>query len=116
MSKSNIVKVIIAVLLIAIVAVATFNYGANQRKKVSLNDPTKSSLPTVKDDPKPAEATDQPAVADNVDTPSNPPVAAQLPSKNIPATGPADNLLPVLALGGLTGLYLVSRSNLKKRT
>ena len=50
MNKSNIAKVFIAVLLIAIVAVATFNYGATQRKKVSANDPTKSSLPTVKDD------------------------------------------------------------------
>ena len=115
MNKSNIAKVFIAVLLIAIVAVATFNYGATQRKKVAANDPTKSSLPTVKDDnstgqQKPAENTDQ-----NIDTPSNPPVEAQLPKQNIPATGPADNFIPVLVLGSLTGLYLVSRRRLKNR-
>jgi len=49
MNKTGIIKVLIAGLLIAVVAVATFNYGANQRKKVSTNDPTKSSLPTVTD-------------------------------------------------------------------
>lgn len=115
MSKSNIAKIIIAALLIAIVAIATFNYGANQRKRAGANDPTKSSLPTVKEDAK-SDSTNSPTVNENVDTPTNPPVAAQLPSKNIPATGPSDNLLPILTLGGLTGLYLVSRNSLKKRS
>lgn len=119
MNKSNIAKVFIAVLLIAVVAVATYNYGETQRKKsASLNDPTKSSLPTVKDEAKNNAESNPQASSDNqdkqgIDTPSAPPVTAQIPSQNIPATGPADNLLPSLILGGLAGLYLVSRRRLK---
>jgi hypothetical protein len=114
MNKSNIIKVFIAVLLIAIVAVATFNYGATQRKKVASNDPTKSSLPSVKDDSANQPAIDKPRDTQGIDTPSDAPVEAKLPSQNIPATGPADNLVAVIALGTLTGLYLVSRRKLKQ--
>mgnify|MGYP006280180655 FL=1 len=121
MNKSNIAKVFIAVLLIAVVAVATYNYGETQRKKAaSLNDPTKSSLPTVKDEAKNNAESNPQSGSDSqdkqgIDTPSTPPVSAQIPSQNIPATGPADNFIPVLALGSLTGLSLVSRRRIKNR-
>ena len=39
MNKSNRVKLVIAVLLIAVVAIATVSYGNSQRKKVATNDP-----------------------------------------------------------------------------
>lgn len=118
MNKTNLAKVFVAVLLIAVVAVATYNYGVEQRKKAaSTNDPTKSALPTIQDENKKqaennAKNDSKPDTA-GVDTPSSPPVQAQVPTQNIPATGPADSLIPTIVLGGLTGIYLVGRRRLK---
>lgn len=122
MNKTGIIKVLIAGLLIAVVAVATFNYGANQRKKVSTNDPTKSSLPTVTDASKKAEDTakaNDGSAEDKADVEASDlgaPVKSNIPQGNTPATGPADNLVPVLIMGGLTGAYLVSRRRAKQNS
>jgi len=116
MNKTGVIKVLIAALLIAVVAVATFNYGSSQRKKISNTDPTKSILPTISDESKKAEDTakanenSDDARADvEANSLNEPPVQSSIPQGNIPATGPADNAIPVLVLGGLTGAYLVSR-------
>jgi cytoskeletal protein RodZ len=113
MNKTGVAKVLIAGLLIAVVAVATFNYGTTQRKKVANTDPTKSTLPTVTENAKSADN----STADKKDVESTslnePAVQSNIPQGNIPATGPADNAIPVLILGGLTGAYLVSRKRAK---
>jgi cytoskeletal protein RodZ len=122
MNKTGIIKVLIAGLLIAVVAVATFNYGANQRKKASTSDPTKSSLPTVTDASKKAEDTakaNDGSAEDKADVEASDlgaPVKSNIPQGNTPATGPADNLVPVLIMGGLTGAYLVSRRRAKQNS
>ena len=120
MNKTGVIKVLIAALLIAVVAVATFNYGSSQRKKISNTDPTKSTLPTISDESKKAEDTakanenSDDARADvEANSLNEPPVQSSIPQGNIPATGPADNAIPVLVLGGLTGAYLVSRRRAK---
>lgn len=122
MNKTNLAKLLIAVLLIAVVAVATYNYGLEQRKKAAApSDPTKSSLPTIKEDAskqaennaKSEDKADTKNDTAGIDTPSNPPVQAQIPSQNIPATGPADTLIPAAVLGALTGGYIISRRRLK---
>ena len=121
MNKTGIAKVLIAILLIAVVAIATFNYGATQRKKVANNDSTKSSLPTISDQSKKAEDTaksndnSNEAKADiQANNLNDSPVQSSIPQKNTPATGPADNLVPVLVMGSLTGLYMVSRRRAKR--
>lgn len=122
MNKSNRVKLVIAVLLITVVAVATISYGNSQRKKVATNDPTKSSLPTIQDSQKdnknpskPGES--QPKPQNNLQSstpavsnqPTQPTVQPQLPQGRTPSTGSEEHLLPVIILGVLTGLFLVSR-------
>lgn len=121
MNKTGVIKVLIAALLIAVVAVATFNYGSYQRKKVANTDPTKSNLPTISDEAKKAEDTAKANDSSNeakadveADSINEPPVQSNIPQGNIPATGPADNAIPVLVLGGLTGAYLVSRRRAKR--
>lgn len=135
MNKSNIFKVIIAALLLFVVVVATVNYGRNQRAKIANTDTSKNSLPTVqeakpsestkptesnnKPNPsKPAQSQPKPEPAPAVTKPSTPSastpaVSAQIPQGNMPATGPADTIIPTLALGTLSGLYLVTRKRLK---
>lgn len=125
MNKSNRVKLVIAVLLIAVVAIATVSYGNSQRKKVATNDPTQGSLPTIQDaqkdqknPSKPGESqpTSQKPVTDQAPKPApvatNPPVQQtvqpQLTQGRTPATGPEDHLLPIVVLGVMSGLYLVS--------
>jgi len=117
MNKSNIIKITLAVLLIFVVVVATVNYGRNQRMKIANTDTSKNNLPTVqeskptqKNQPKPESA---PPISKPTATNTPPVVAAQIPQSNMPATGPANSILPVIILGTLTGLYLVSRRNLK---
>lgn len=114
MNKTNLAKLFVAVLLIAVVAVATYNYGVEQRKKVaSTNDPTKSTLPTIQPEAQKQSENNAKNDTAGVDTPSNPPVQAQIPSQNIPATGPADSIVPTIILGALTGGYIASRRRLK---
>lgn len=120
MNKTGVVKVLIAGLLIAVVAVATFNYGNTQRKKVANTDSTKSTLPTVTDSSKTAEGNAKSTDSSNTEKKdvestslNEPAVQSNIPQGNIPATGPADNAIPVLILGGLTGAYLVSRKRAK---
>ena len=125
MRKVGILKGLIAIFLILVVVVATVNYGKSQRSKISMKDNTKSSLPTVEDgsaskqengpaqnqasqpktEPAPAVSAPAPAV--------NAPVQAQNTQAQMPATGAADTIIPVLSLGTLSGLYLVSRRKLK---
>jgi FtsZ-interacting cell division protein ZipA len=125
MRKVGILKGLIAIFLILVVVVATVNYGKSQRSKISMKDNTKSSLPTVEDgsaskqestlaqnqtsqpkaEPAPAISAPAPAV--------NAPVQAQSTQAQMPATGAADTIIPVLSLGTLSGLYLVSRRKLK---
>ena len=125
MNKSNILKITLAVLLIFVVVVATVNYGRNQRMKIANTDTSKNNLPTVQES-KPTQknqpntskpAQPKPESAPPISTPTTtntpPVVAAQIPQSNMPATGPADSILPVIILGTLTGLYLVSRRKLK---
>ena len=128
MNKSNILKITLAVLLIFVVVVATVNYGRNQRMKIANTDTSKNNLPTVQESkptqknqpntskpaqPKPESA---PPISKPTTTNTPPVVAAQIPQSNMPATGPADSILPVIILGTLTGLYLVSRRKLKSLT
>jgi len=125
MNKSNRVKLVIAILLITVVAIATISYGNSQRKKVANNDPTQSSLPTIQDSQKensnpskPGES--QPKSQNNsqptAPTVSNPPaqqtIQPQIPQGRTPATGPEDHLLPIIVLGTMSGLYLVSQRKL----
>ena len=135
MNKSNIFKIIIAALLLFVVVVATVNYGRNQRAKIATTDTAKSNLPTIqeakpsesskpnesnsKPNPsKPAESQPKPEPAPVVTKPtspnaSTPAVTAQITQGNMPATGPVDTIIPTIALGTLSGLYLVSRRRLK---
>ncbi len=132
MNKSNIIKLIIAALLIFVVVIATVNYGRSQRAKISKTDTTQSSLPTVQES-KPTEQTKpnpskpaqpqtkpdpKPEPAPVVTKPTSPSasapvVSAQVPQSSMPATGPADSVIPTVVLGTLTGFYLVSRRKVK---
>ena len=132
MNKSNRVKLVIAVLLIAVVAIATVSYGNSQRKKVATNDPTQSSLPTIQDaqkdqnnpskpgesqpnQQKPPAGQSQPSSsAPVVNNPTQQSVQPQLTQGRTPATGPEDHLLPVVVLGVMSGLYLVSLRKARK--
>jgi len=135
MNKSNIFKVIIAALLLFVVVIATVNYGRNQRAKIADTDTARNNLPTVQEN-KPSEST-KPSQSENKPNPSkpaqsqpkpepapvvtkpsapsivSPTVNAQVPQSSMPATGPVDTLIPTIALGTLSGLYLVSRRRLK---
>lgn len=125
MRKVGILKGLIAIFLILVVVVATVNYGKSQRSKISMKDNTKSSLPTVEDgsaskqESSPAQnqasqPKTEPAPAVSAPAPSvNAPVQAQNTQAQMPATGAADTIIPVLSLGTLSGLYLVSRRKLK---
>ncbi len=125
MNKSNRVKLVIAILLITVVAIATISYGNSQRKKVANNDPTQSSLPTIQDSQKensnpskPGESQPKPQNSSQSPAPtvSNPPaqqtIQPQIPQGRTPATGPVDHLLPIIVLGTMSGLYLVSQRKL----
>ena len=136
MNRPNIIKVIIAILLLIVVVVATVNYGRNQRMKINNTDTAKNSLPTVQEakpvqndkpnpskpaqsqpkpetkpesKPEPAPAVTKPSTP-NVSAPA---VSAQIPQSSMPATGPADSIIPTIILGSLSGAYLVSRRKLK---
>ncbi len=135
MNKSNIFKVIIAALLLFVVVIATVNYGRNQRAKIANTDTARNNLPTVQENKpsestkstqsenkpnpsKPAQSQPKPEPAPVVTKPSapstvSPTVNAQVPQSSMPATGPVDTLIPTIALGTLSGLYLVSRRRLK---
>ena len=136
MNKSNLIKVIIAALLLFVVVVATVNYGRNQRAKIATTDTAKNNLPTVQEakpseQSKPSQNSNQtkpsdsqpkpepkPEPAPTVTKPSTPTtsapaVTAQIPQSSMPATGPIDSIIPTIALGTLSGLYLVSRRRLK---
>ena len=135
MNRPNLIKVIIAALLLFVVVVATVNYGRNQRAKIANTDTPKNNLPTVQEakpseqskpsqssQTKPAQSQpkpeSKPEPAPTVTKPSTPAVSApvvtaQLPQSSMPATGPVDSIIPTIALGALSGLYLVSRRRLK---
>ena len=136
MNKSNLIKVIIAALLLFVVVVATVNYGRNQRAKIATTDTAKNNLPTVQEakpseqskpsqnsnqtkssdsQPKPEPKPEPAPVVTKPSTPtvSAPAVNAQIPQSSMPATGPMDSIIPTIALGTLGGLYLVSRRRLK---
>ena len=117
MNKPNIIKLIIAGLLVVVIVTATASYGNSQRQKASQSasskDSTKSSLPSVQDgspQAKPADAQPAPVVAvPSGDSPTV--VIVKSPGQiasTTPRTGPQDNLLAVIVLGLLAGLYLVS--------
>jgi hypothetical protein len=123
MRKANILKGIMAILLILVVVVVTVNYGKSQRSRISLKDATKSTLPTVQDSSASNKENNnssqsQPAQAEQPKTEPAPVVSAPVQAQNthgqMPATGPADTVLPVLALGTMSGLYLASRRKLKQ--
>jgi hypothetical protein len=125
MNKSNRVKLIIAILLIIVVAIATISYGNSQRKKAANNDPTQSSLPTIRDSQKqnnnpsmPGESQPKPqnlsqSSGSSVPNPSvQQTVQPQIPQGRTPATGPEDHLLPIVVLGTMSGLYVASQRKL----
>lgn len=124
MNKPNFIKLIIAGLLVVVIVVATTSYGNSQRQKAtqsaSSKDSTKSSLPSFqdgKDKAPPADTKKVPEIA----KPSgeSPSVAiVKSPSQTAsttPRTGPQDNLLAVIVLGLLAGLYLVSVRRVKSQ-
>lgn len=131
MDKTNKVKMVIAALLIAIVAIASISYGNSQRNKATNSDPTKSSLPTIEEsqksdknpsrpgDSQPApepESKPQQAQSNSMPPPSdsaNQGVQPQLPQGRTPATGPVDYTLPIIVLGSLSGLYLAGYRRLQ---
>ena len=118
MNKPNFIKLIIAGLLVVVIVVATTSYGNSQRQKAtqspSSKDSTKSSLPSVqdgKDQVSPADTQKVPEIATPSGGASPAVVIVKAPGQTAsttPRTGPQDNLLPVIVLGLLTGLYLVS--------
>ena len=117
MNKPNFIKLIIAGLLVVVIVTATASYGNSQRQKASESakptDSTKSSLPSVQDGSLQANPADtQPAAAVTAPSGDSPTVVVvkspgQIASTT-PRTGPQDNLLAVIVLGLLAGLYLVS--------
>lgn len=141
MNNSNRVKLVVAGLVIVVVAIATISYGNSQRKKMANNDSTKSALPTIENTQKqnnnpskPGESqpnSQSPSSQSQAETvPAPPPqnsdssipstpqqgIQPQLPQGRTPATGPADNLLPVIVIGTLSGLYFASRKHLRLAT
>lgn len=125
MNKPNFIKLIIAGLLVVVIVVATASYGNSQRQKAlesaKPTDNTKSSLPSVQDSSpqaKPADTQPAPAVATPSGGASPAVVIVKAPGQTAsttPRTGPQDNLLAVIVLGLLTGLYLVSARRAKSQ-
>ncbi len=115
MDKSNFVKLAIASLLVVAIVVVAVSFGSQQRQNSSQPDNTKSSLPSVKESteqnpPKdPSNKSDASAAQNHAAQP----VASQTPSATTPRTGPADNFIPVIILGTLSGFYLVSKRRAK---
>ncbi len=89
-------------MLIAVIAVLTFNYVADERNKAPKADPTKSSIPTVQDNKPQPEPPKTPPARGAVEP-------QRVVQARIPAAGPSDTFLPVRTLGLRTGWYLVSR-------
>ncbi len=124
MNKPNLIKLIIAGLLVVVIVTATATYGNSQRQKASESakptDSTKSSLPSVqdgKDQAPPADTQKVPEIAKpSGDSPAV--VVVKSPGQiasTTPRTGPQDNLLAVIVLGLLAGLYLVSVRRVKSQ-
>ncbi len=144
MDRSGKIKLIVAILVIAIVVGATFVYGNIQRKKQTTDNATHNNLPTIESNQSTSQTSPQPT---DKTTPSNPqqstankpvagqsntapssgssssggassssiPAQPQLPTAKTPATGAADQFLPSVVLGLLTGLYIVTRRNRVKQ-
>lgn len=126
MNRPNLIKMALAFMLILVVVVATVNYGNNQRSKLRVGD-ARNSLPTIQSTDSntaspssSSNTTDKPNPSRPSDSqPKNnaepaPVVQSQLPqSSTMPATGPADMIVPSLVLGLLSGMYLVSKRRLK---
>lgn len=124
MNKPNFIKLIIAGLLVVVIVTATASYDNSQRQKASQSpsskDSTKSSLPSVQDSSPQANPADtQPAAAVTAPSSESPTVViVKSPGQTAsttPRTGPQDNLLAVIVLGLLTGLYLVSVRRVKSQ-
>ncbi|MSR68693.1 hypothetical protein EXS66_02840 [Candidatus Saccharibacteria bacterium] len=115
MDKSNFVKFALASLLVVVIVVFAVSFGSQQRQNSSQSDNTKSSLPSVKEstEQNPPKDTSNKSDTTVVQDPAAQPVANQTPSATTPRTGPADNFIPVIILGTLSGFYLVSKRRAK---
>jgi len=124
MNKPNLIKLIIAGLLVVVIVTATATYGNSQRQKASESakptDSTKSSLPSVQDGKDQSSSADSQKVPEIAKPSGDSPTVVVVKSpgqiaSTTPRTGPQDNLLAVIVLGLLAGLYLVSVRRVKSQ-